>query len=126
MNDNNYQVTKQRLLDIDDPNCEEEEDDWCKTRPTKFAKEKSLEILQQIEETMQSDFPLGFASLNHDGGIELIWTNRKTQNEARVEIPSSNKEQISLYVWDNADDTSKLLYDPSIDLIVENLRLLCR
>ena len=57
----NYQKTLQSLFEIDNTDCEEDEDEWGATRPTKYAWQLSLEILQQISEQIRFDFPLGIA-----------------------------------------------------------------
>ncbi|TYQ25558.1 hypothetical protein PseudUWO311_15135 [Pseudanabaena sp. UWO311] len=119
-----YQITKQRLLDIDDTSCEDNEDDWGATRPTHFAWQKSLELLQEIEKYMKSNFPLGFANLASTGGIDLIWKNRKTENEVIVFIPSTENENISLYIGDLSDKKSNLWINPSIQVLVTVLQFL--
>ena len=119
-----YQKTKQRLLEIDDVNCEEDEDDWGVTRPTTFAWQKSLKCLEEIEKYMQSNFPLGFANLASNGGIDLIWKNHKKENEVIVFIPSKEDENISLYIGDLSDGKSKLWINPSIQLLVIVLQFL--
>jgi hypothetical protein len=120
----NYQITKQRLLEIDDTSCEDGEDDWGATRPTSFAWQKSLELLHEIEKYMKSNFPLGFANLASTGGIDLIWKNRRTENEAILFIPSKKDENISLYIGNLSDEKSKLWINPSIQLLVTVLQFL--
>jgi len=119
-----YQITKQRLLEIDDTSCEDGEDDWGATRPSSFAWQKSLELLQEIEKYMKSNFPLGFANLASTGGIDLIWKNRRTKNEVIVFIPSKKDENISLYIGNLSDEKSKLWINPSIQLLVTVLQFL--
>jgi hypothetical protein len=120
----NYQKTKQRLLEIDDTSCENAEDDWGATRPTRFAWQQSLKLLQEIEKSMTSNFPLGFASLASTGGIDLIWKNHKKENEVIVFIPSNEGENTSLYIGDLSNGESKLWIDPSIKLLVTVLQFL--
>lgn len=117
----NYQKTVEYLLKIDNTDCEEEENEWGATRPTRYAWQRGHEILREIEKIMKFNFPLGFASLNNDGGIELIWTNYKTRNEIRLSIPSSNEDQISLFVWNEANDKSNLFFNISIGSIIQAL-----
>lgn len=120
----NYQKTSQRLLEIDDTSCEDGEDDWGATRPTRFAWQQSLELLQKIEKRMTSNFPLGLASLASTGGIDLIWKNHKKENEVIVFIPSNENENISLYIGDLSNGESKLWVDPPIELLVRVLKFL--
>ena len=120
----NYQRTKQLLLEIDDTDCENDEDEWGATRPTRYAWQLSLEILQEIEKLMQTYFPLGFASLDSDGGIELVWKNYKTTNEIRISVPATNKVDISLYIRYYSNEKSKLLANPSINQLVIALQFL--
>lgn len=119
-----YQITKQRLLEINDTSCDGGEDDWGATRPTSFAWQKSLELLQEIEKYMKSDFPLGFSSLASTGGIDLIWENSKKENEVIVFIPSKDNENISLYIGELLNGESKLWTNPSIKLLVSVLQFL--
>jgi hypothetical protein len=120
----NYQKTRQRLLEIDDTSCENAEDDWGATRPTRFAWQQSLELLQKIEKRMTSNFPLGFAGLASTGGIDLIWKNHKKENEVIMFIPSNEDENTSLYIGDLSNGKSKLWSDPPIELLVTVLKFL--
>jgi len=119
-----YQITKQRLLEIDNTNSNEGEDEWGAIRPTSYAWQLSLEFLQQIFEQIIFDFPLGFASLESDGGVELVWKNRSTKNEVRVSIPSREGTDISLYIRDLGNGKSKLFASSSVDLVAIALQFL--
>jgi len=121
---NNFQRTIDRLHEIDNTDCEDNEDDWGATRPTRYAWQHGLEILHKIKKSMLSGFPLGFASLNCDGGIELIWKNHDIKNEIRLTIPSCNKINMSLYIRNYSNENSKLFAKPSVDLIVKALQFL--
>jgi len=120
----NYQKTLQSLFEIDNTDCEEDEDEWGATRPTKYAWQLSLEILQQISEQIRFDFPLGFASLESDGGIEIIWKNYSTKNELRISIPSHEGSNLSLYIRNLGNGKSKLFANSSIKRIVRALQFL--
>jgi hypothetical protein len=120
----NYQRTEQQLLGIDNTDCEEYEDEWGATRPTPYAWRVSLEILQKLGKLMTEDFPLGFASLESDGGIEIIWKNYNTKNEVRLLIPSCNDIDMSIYIRHYGYEGSKILSCPSINQLVRVLRFL--
>ena len=124
----NYQTTKQRLHDIDDISLEDDEDDWGVTRPTTFAWKNSLKILEEIKQEIENlkyfGFPVGFASLDSDGGIELIWKNHATKNEVRVSIPSHEGNDISVYIRNLGNGESKLFTISSVNQVVRALQFL--
>lgn len=119
-----YQITKQRLLEIDNTNSNEDEDEWGAIRPTRYAWKLSLEFLRQIFEQIIFDFPLGFANLESDGGVELIWKNHLTKNEVRVSIPSCEGTDISLYIRNFDKGKSKLFASSSVDRVATALQFL--
>jgi len=120
----NYQKTKARLLEIRDPDAESDYDDWGATNPTDYAWDFSLKILQELEKLMPSSFPLGFASLNSEGGIELVWKNHEFNNEIRLSVPSRQELDMSLYLRKNSYGESQLLSRPSIKQLAETLQFL--
>lgn len=120
----NYQRTEQQLLGIDNTDCEEYEDEWGATRPNPYAWKLSLEILQKLGNLMADDFPLGFASLESDGGIEIVWKNYNIKNEVRLLIPPCSDIDMSIYIRNYGDEGSKILTYPSINQLVRVLRFL--
>lgn len=117
----NYQKTLQRLEEIEDMDCECDEDEYGATRSTHYARESSRTILKEIARSMKSDFPLGFASLDSTGGIDLVWKNHQTKNEINVFIPSSLNKNKSLYIRNFDNGKSRLFINPSIKLLVKAL-----
>ncbi|MFM7602370.1 MAG: hypothetical protein ACKO7R_14430 [Pseudanabaena sp.] len=122
----NFEITKQHLFEIDntDTDSEEVEDEWGAIRPTKYAWKLSLELLQQIFNQISTNFPLGFASLEENGGIELIWKNYLTKNEVRVSIPPNQNIDMTLYVRDIGNGKSEFYASSSFYQVVKALQFL--
>ena len=74
---NNYEITKQRILELADGE-EEGEDDYGFYKPTSYALETILELLDTLHQRLGDAFPRGFGSTEYRGGVDIMKTKNLT------------------------------------------------
>ena len=70
---------------------------------------------------MGENFPLGYASVDSRGGVNLVWKNRVLDREIRFNYPASS-DGYSPSIYSREGDDSSLKLNPSIGEIADQLK----
>lgn len=121
-----FTITLKRLLELTeiDPDIQGEELEYIQN-PTFDAVIRSIKYLTDIYELLGDLFPRGWSSLENRGGVNLIWSNERTNKtieiEIRVRVRFSPELEDSVYysISDGNGDNykSELVINPSMEFI---------
>ncbi len=119
---NNFQTTFKRLLELKEEEDELEfPDDEEIYTPTEFALSGSIDLLIELYFLLGENFPLGYASVDSRGGVNLVWKNRLMDKEIRFNYPAS-PDGYSPSIYSREGDDSSLKLNPSIGEIADQLK----
>jgi hypothetical protein len=115
-NNPDFKITFQRLLKLAeiDPDLDEDEEDEI-LNPSEYALSTAKELLTQLDQKLDQNFPRGFSSLESRGGINLIWTNTEFDKEVRIKVPV--RPEFSKYLSCFKGDDGKFIKNFSLDQV---------
>ena len=119
----NFDITLKRLLELKeiDPDFAEDDEDEI-YYPSDYAFNGSMELLNQLYQSLGSAFPRGYASVEGRGGVHLIWNNQELDKQVRFKFPVNPNFTSSIYY--RHGDNSKLVQQPEVILIAKLLQWL--
>ena len=109
----NFRKTFQRLWELQIAEDEIDQDDDEILVPTEYALSHSIDLLIEIYYILGDSFPLGYASVDHRGGINLIWKCRELDQEIRFNYPAY-PDGLQSSVYYRKKDESELINNPNI------------
>lgn len=118
----NFKVTFERLWELKDidEDVEEEDEIFC---PSEYAFSTAIHLLFDLSQRVGELFPLGYASVDSQGGANLIWRCREQDKEIRLNLPyAAQPLHSSVYVRQNSE--SRLIDNPSVTQLANLLQWL--
>ena len=118
----NFKVTFERLWELKeiDEDLEEEDEIFC---PSEYAFSTSIHLLLELYKRVGEVFPLGYASVDSQGGVNLIWRCKEQDKEVRFNLPhTSQLLHSSVYLRQNSE--SNLIDNPSVTQLANLLQWL--
>jgi hypothetical protein len=111
-----YEITRQRIIELNEGE-EEGYDDYGFYKPTTYALETTLQLLDTLYERLGDRFPRGFCSTEYRGGVDLTFNSLKVK--LIILVPPKPSEQYHIYI---GSDPSQMVYYPTVDFIVETIQ----
>lgn len=121
-----FDLTLKRLLELKeiDPDLDENDEDEI-YYPSDYAFSHSIQLLNELYKKILGDgFPRGYASVESQGGVDLIWNNPQLDKKVWFEFPVNDSLESSVYY--QIGDKSNLIKQPETSLIAKLLQWLLR
>jgi hypothetical protein len=118
-----FDITLKRLLELKEIDSDLGENDQDQVYyPSDYAFNGCLELLNQLEQILGSNFPRGYADLESRGGINLIWNNQELNKKVWFEFPANEKFESSIYY--QKDEQYNLIKQPETSQVAKLLQWL--
>jgi len=120
-----FDLTLKRLLELKeiDPDLDENDEDEI-YYPSDYAFSHSIQLLNELYKILGDGFPRGYASVESQGGVDLIWNNQQLDKKVWFEFPVNDSLESSVYY--QIGDKSNLIKQPETSLIAKLLQWLLR
>ncbi len=120
-----FDITLKRLLELKeiDPDLDENDEDEI-YYPSDYAFSHSIQLLNELYKILGDAFPRGYASVESQGGVDLIWNNQHLDKKVWFEFPVNDSLESSVYY--QIGEKSNLIKQPETSLIAKLLQWLLR
>jgi hypothetical protein len=121
--DDRFKLTFERLWELREIDLDLQDDDDEVFCPSDYAFSNAIYLIWELYQSVGELFPLGYVSVDSQGGVNLIWKCKETGKEVRFNLPyTPQNSRSSVYLRHNSQ--SHLIEQPSVTQLLNFLRWL--